>query len=845
MKMRWPLRGPAPPAKPLTRRGRRYFRLFEALTCLFGPGAMSSGGMSWAAQPDTLEIARQMNENQAVVGFAVMIGLAMITVVVVLMHLWGRRQTTLREAGLVSEVAELRARLDRANIFMSIEPQIFAAWGTASGEPEIEGDLSLVTEAPIARRVLAYGAWLAPAAAQELEGYVERLRRTGESFRLPVASLAGRHLETEGRAAGGRAVMRIREVSGYHLQLSKLRQRYDETNIETESLKALLDSTPQPMWMRDGNERLIWVNSAYAAAVEAADRADAVGRGTELLDRPARDGARAARRANQGYRERVHGVVAGERHLLDVVELPAPIGSVGQATDLSELEQVRADLAGQMKSNTQTLDQLSTAVAIFDGARRLVFHNPAYRQLWFLEQSFLDQNPTDAEILDRLRAAHRLPEQTDFRAWKANLLATYLAVEASEQVWHLPDRRTLRVVINPNPQGGVTYLFDDLSERYKLLSQYTSLFNVQTETLNSLSEAVAVFGSDGRLKLSNPALSEVWDTPLVELGDNPHIDDVIAAFSSTLADRATWDDLRAIVLGLPDARTGFERRLERVDGKIIHCAVIPLPDGAVLITFSDISASAKFAAALTERNKALLDAENLRNDFVHHVSYELRSPLTNIIGFIHLLTDGTVGSLNDKQREYTGYVLQSSAALLAIINDILDIATIDAGAMELELGDVDIRATIEAAAQGVRDRLTESSIRLTIVADNDIGSFEADAKRVRQVLFNLLSNAIGFSSSGQTVTLMASRRDESVVFKVVDQGRGIAPEALDKVFERFETNSSGSRHRGVGLGLSIVRAFVELHGGEASIQSAPGEGTAVTCVFPARHAGRLANSAIA
>jgi signal transduction histidine kinase len=227
----------------------------------------------------------------------------------------------------------------------------------------------------------------------------------------------------------------------------------------------------------------------------------------------------------------------------------------------------------------------------------------------------------------------------------------------------------------------------------------------------------------------------------------------------------------------------------------------------------------------------------LRNDFVHHVSYELRSPLTNIIGFIQLLGDHGVGPLNEKQREYAGYVMKSSAALLAIINDILDLATIDRDAMELQLGEVDIERTIEEATAGVQDRLAESQVELSVVTSEGIGAFLADGKRVRQILFNLLSNAIGFSEPGQTVTLAALRREGEIVFKVSDQGRGIPPDLLDKVFDRFESHTLQSRHRGVGLGLSIVRAFVERHGGKVLIDSAPGEGTVVTCLFPLANAG--------
>ena len=119
----------------------------------------------------------------------------------------------------------------------------------------------------------------------------------------------------------------------------------------------------------------------------------------------------------------------------------------------------------------------------------------------------------------------------------------------------------------------------------------------------------------------------------------------------------------------------------------------------------------KVERALVERNEALEAADSLKNAFIQHVSYELRSPLTNIIGFAQLLADSRVGPLNGKQRDYTGYILSSSAALLAIVNDILDLATVDAGIMELDLADIDIAETVDAAIEGVQDRVRESEIR--------------------------------------------------------------------------------------------------------------------------------------
>jgi signal transduction histidine kinase len=758
-------------------------------------------------------VAASLRGHAGAAGLSLIAGLIAFLVLAALLFLSWRRHWLEREATHHLELSALRAKLDRAELFLGAETQTIIAWGGAwgrpGGDPDIEGNLWLAGDRSNPRRVLAFGSWLPPGTAQILDNFVARLRARGESFRTTVASLDARHLEIEGRPVSGLAVLRIRDVSGDRRDAVRLQELQAATIEQLHALRALLDAVPYPAWVRDGGGKLSWVNAAYARAVEAKDREAAVLRGVELIERQARE---------------------------------ASSGSAGMAADVSEIESMRAALDRQTQAHARTLDQLSTAVAIFDCAKQLVFHNVAYRQLWALDQAWLDQKPTDSEILDRLRRARLLPEQADFRAWKADLLTAYQSLDTDEQVWFPPDGRTLRVVISPNPQGGVTYLFDDVTERYRLVSQFNASIRVQSETLETLKEGVAVFGSDGRLKLFNPAFADMWALGRSELDDRPHIDRVALLCAPLFSDVETWGALRTAVAGLPDQRIGLERRLTRSNGSVLDCAAAPLPDGATLLTFIDMTASVNVERALTERNKALIDVEKLRNEFVHHVSYELRSPLTNIIGFIQLLDDPAIGPLNGKQREYAGYVMKSSSALLAIINDILDLASIDADAMELSLDEVDIAQTMRAAAEGIQDRLGESSLTLRVAMMEDIGSFVADGKRIRQILFNLLSNAIGFSSPGQTIDLAAMRQDGEILFKVTDDGSGVPPEILQHVFDRFKTYTTGTRHRGVGLGLSIVRSFVELHGGRIEIDSAPGKGTRATCIFPAQGAKLAARS---
>jgi signal transduction histidine kinase len=766
-----------------------------------------------------------------IAALALALGILCFAVVTAVLLLRTRARLAEAEAAARDETAASKAAIDRAYALLLSEPQILVAWTVGAEAPEIIGDPTLLTPVGTPHGVLAFGTWLAPDAARAMEHSVDALRARGVGFAMTVITLAGRVIEARGQVAGGRAILRLREVSGIKHELAELAQRHQRQIDDGAALRALIEAMPAPVWAREPAGKLVFVNQAYARAVETKDGAEAIERGIELFDHGARGELLHAHAAAQAYSGRLPAVVTGERRSFDVTAVPAARGSAGIAFDASEAELMRAELKRMNDAHRRTLDQLATGVAIFGSNQRLGFYNAAYRLLWDLDAGFLDQGPTDSAVLDRLRAARKLPDDQDFRQWKAALHNAYRAVEAKEHMWHLPDGRTLRVVTTPNPEGGVIYLFDDVTERLDLERRYDALIRVQGETLDNLTEAVAVFGSDGGLRLFNPVFAHMWRLSPDVLSERPHIESISDWTRPLHGEHPIWQRLRATITAIDD-REAVIGRLDRADGKVLHCATIPLPDGATLVTFQDVTDSVNVERALREGNEALEAADKLKTNFVHHVSYELRSPLTNIIGFAHFLGDPLTGPLTEKQREYLGYITVSTNALLAIINNILDLATIDAGTMQLNLGSVDIRRTMEAAAEGVQDRLVKNGIRLEIRAAPDIGTFVADERRVRQSLFNLLANAVGFSPGGEVVTLAAQRRKDAVVFSVTDRGPGIPPDVQDKVFDWFETHSLGSRHRGTGLGLSLVRSFVQLHGGSVMLESAVGRGTTVICVFP-------------
>ena len=735
------------------------------------------------------------------------------------------------ETGARDEIVALQAETDRLKSLLLSESQILVTWAAASEEPEVLGDIAMVAPGGVPERVLAFGTWLEPVTAHRMEQAVDALRRDGRGFVMTLTTRAGRPMEAEGRAIAGRAVLRLRDVSGIEQELLDLAARHDQLLSDIETMRALLDSLPAPVWARDSAGELVFVNSAYADAVDAGDPAEAVARRLELLDQSARAELGRTRAAGETYTGRLPAIAAGGRRIFEVVDVPSAAGSSGIAIDRTEVETMRAELTRMVEAHRRVLDQLATGVAVFNVDRKLTFYNAAFRVLFELDAGCLDQTPSDAAVLDTLRSKRKLPEEHDFRQWRQHLYEAYRTVEPKEHMWHLPDGRALRVVTTPNPEGGVTYLYDEVTERLDMHRRYDALIKVQSETLDHLSEAVAVFGSDGRVRLHNPAFQRMWKLSHDALEQHPHAEAVTAWCQALHDDNTVWRSLRASVTAI-DNRESLVARIERRDGAMIDLATMPLPDGATLVTFQDRTDTVNVERALRERNEALEAADSIKIDFVHHVSYELRSPLTNIIGFANLLGDPAFGTLTHKQDEYLGYITASTNALLALINNILDLATIDAGAMTLNLGDVDIRNSMEAAAEGVQDRLVKNRVSLDIRAPANIGSFVADERRLRQILFNLLSNAVGFSPEGETVTLVAERHPDAVYFRVTDRGPGIPPEVMDKVFDWFETESMGSQHRGPGLGLSLVRSFVELHGGTVTIDSASGQGTTVTCAFP-------------
>lgn len=674
---------------------------------------------------------------------------------------------------------------------------------------------------------------LTAASQAELLEALRPLRNQGASFAFPLFCKDDRTLASSGKPAAAGAALAISDVSEAFVEICTLRDALSETMDERDFLREAINGIPYPAWRRDINGRLSWVNQAYCSAVDAASMDDVVKRGEELVDRRELDDY-----GQDGKLHRVRTVIGGQRRIMDLFELNSGKGGVGIAVDVTEIDDAHDEVRKQLAAQRSSLNLLHTPVAIFSADRNLEFFNQHFADLWNLPAGWLAGCPHHGEVLEAMRASRRLPEQSDFPAWKKKQLGCYTnLIDSQEEIWQLPNERTLRVVTQARPQGGLFILYEDLTEMLTLERSLNALSRVQLETLNSLQEGVAVFGVDGRVSLYNPAFLRIWKLDETMLSGHPHIDDLQPLYRKFVPDMGGWDEIKARITDVDTNREMRLMRIRREDNSVVDCVVVPLPDGGCMLSFSDVTDSAQIERALRERNDALETTDRLKSEFITHISYQFRTPLNSIIGFAEILEHEFFGKLNERQHEYSQGLLEASHHLLTLVNDVIDLATIEAGHLALTRSETDVYGLLLSVHELSRQRARESDMTLVLQCPKDIGAMHADVRRIKQVMFNLISNAIRFSSPGDEIVIGANRHAASdgreiCQLWVRDKGAGIERNYQENMFNAFESRPIKGKEQGAGIGLSLVRSLVELHDGWVEVESEPDQGAKIVCNLP-------------
>ncbi|MBT4938580.1 MAG: PAS domain-containing protein, partial [Rhodospirillaceae bacterium] len=425
------------------------------------------------------------------------------------------------------------------------------------------------------------------------------------------------------------------------------------------------------------------------------------------------------------------------------------------------------------------INALPIAVAVVDKDGCLSSGNEAFQNLWHLEKGYLDAQPTFVSFLDRLREQRLLPEQTDFAKFRSGVVKKAQAEKETQDEWHLPDGLSLSIKFVPLGESGALFIIEDLSPELNAKRGFNALNMTHQATLDHLREGLAVFGGDGLLKLHNPAFAEMWQLPKDALSHSFHMTDFLDATRKRLPVLENWPARRTKLSGRLLGRKAGVDQIHCNSGQILEAAHIPLPDGAVLLRYADISDRVKLAETLTaraeemaERAELMAAADRLKSEFLANLSHEIRTPLTAISGFAELLAGDYFGDLNKRQQEYADGIVSASQAVSGLVGDILDLASVEAGLLELDMASLDLHICLAETMQLVGERARHKKLKLQFDCPLDIGWIEADERRLKQCLLHVLGNAITFSSSGGILQISATRNTSGVKIDISDTGIG-------------------------------------------------------------------------
>jgi signal transduction histidine kinase len=638
----------------------------------------------------------------------------------------------------------------------------------------------------------------------------------------------------------------VEDITSVEKELEGKRAEHNRLEHEIRKYYSVLGAITFPVWISDAKGDVVWCNHIYAKILGLSVD-DALAQKKEVLfttpkrkgkiGKPVKIMAEDALSSGQAQSEPKHVIIDGDRKLMQVTLVPlAHLDIViGEAKDISREEEIESRSERNMAANRELLEQMRTAVAIFDSEQKLEFYNSAYAQLWRLEDQWLNSHPKLGDIMERLRETRRLPEQADFKRYKQSWLELFTSqIGSREEMMYLPDSSVLRSLVVPHPLGGLLMTFEDVTSGLELESSYNTLMAVQKETLDGLTEGVAVYGSNGRLRLWNPAYADMWALQPEDLEGGLHITQILDR-SKRFFPAEGWDKLRDQMTRELFAREDRKGEIRCSDGRILHYVSVALPDGGTMVTFHDVTDTIRVQEALREKTAALEAAERLKLDFLANVSYQLRTPLNAIIGFNEILDKEYFGELNARQKEYTKGLGEASEQLMNLINDILDLSTIEAGYMTISKSSVDVYVMLNALYDLTQEWARGQKIEVSISCDKSIGQAHLDERRIKQGLLNLIRNAIAYTPAGGRITLAATVIGKDLALSVIDTGPGIALEDQERIFKPFEKTLAlreEGQGGGAGLGLTLARNIVDLHGGTIKLKSAVGEGTSITLLIP-------------
>ena len=644
--------------------------------------------------------------------------------------------------------------------------------------------------------------------ADSLRGSICNLVERGRGFERILVDRRGRVIEAVGHTIGGRAGLTLRDRSEDVLALRESEGALEAAKDRIEALEAA--AAKAGLYILEGSEPDLasdQASSRYHAEAEDDDYAR-IRRAAKAVPQDLFDGARVELSEEADHvRKRVFELGKARAR-----KTSAPVRFAREVTEVVGAEQAMNQLVFTM---SETFAHLKVGLLIFDAELRLTLFNPAIVDLFAEDAAWLATRPQLRVLLDRMRNARNLPEQSHYPEWRSKLLDRLEGEEVRpfEEKWRLPDGRTIKALFRPHPSGGLAMVLEDVTESLDLRRKSASDRAVSNATTELLDEGIAVFGPDGVLRMSNPSFRTIWGLTAEFCDQSRHVSEIVAACApATMGDASFWERLKAASTHGGGA-AALREKICNAESRVFIAKTSYAPDGSMLVVFDEISAEERMAAALRERNDVLEQADEMRSALVDQISHQMRTPLNSVLGFGHLLADESVGELTNVQREYVEGVIDSARDLVDAIDGMSDLISFNADDSEETLTPINFGDSVNEVLSMVKSRLGDRApaVETRVSEAAKVLVTEGRRGRLRQIMFNMLLDAGGKSRAGGEVVLEAD----------------VVAEALSLTCSYVADNPSD----GGGLALSLVRRFSRLGGGDASLDL-NGDKATIRCQLP-------------
>lgn len=614
-------------------------------------------------------------------------------------------------------------------------------------------------------------------------------------------------------------------------------KKQDSKNIVSE-LENILDTLPIYIWQKNKDLKLTYCNKAYASAVESS-KDYVISNNIKLISQSRKDSVYVDQSLYSSKPKKIneHAIINGSRRLLSIEETPflGTDKSTGIAIDITDKETLEITYKNYKKQTDEVLNNISVPIAIFDEETVLIFANLATIKLFSIEGLDFHGKCKFSDIMDYLMSNESIISSTDIARYKDEAEKLFQTIiDPYHTTIHLKNGKTMMVTISPNRGGGMIFMFEDISDKIALEREVNSISAIQLETLDHLAEAIMVFGSDNRIKITNPAMNNIWEKE--KSFTDLHISDFFESSSHLFNSETELKLWISKLVNTAAQRIEFSEKLNLSSGKTIKYSYIPLPDGLNLIKFLDISDEINLERAIKEKTDLASQIDKLKSNLVSNISYELRAPLQTINGFAEILYNKYFGDLNEKQMEYCQGISHSVERVTEVVDAIINIANIEAGQMKIKYTEVNLLDFIKDSISLFSNRAKIQELSLSTDFSDSSFTVFIDTQSMTQAMFQLISKSIKITPLGGKILIsVAISESNPDYFNLIisDNGLSMTDEELDKTKKMLLSDSNdGSMDGSIEFGLILANNIVRLHNGKISIDSKENIGNSVSCCIP-------------